>query len=152
MDALCYKITQGHARRSCWPLCALGSHMPLEQATGEDTSCGRALPERRITAGNPFLLQCFSSALYGPSLALCRKQRKKIEGAQISFPEPTRGTTLRGHKSIMTHFSNTVGKWQMSIWGKALVYYPLAGRFQAAFTTSETGTLPHPATIQGLTL
>lgn len=52
----------------------------------------------------------------------------------------------------MKHFSNTVGKWQMSIWGKALVYYPLAGRFQAAFTTSETGTLPHPATIQGLTL
>lgn len=65
-------------------------------ATGEDTSCGRALPERRMTAENPFLLQCFSSALYGPSLALCQKQRKKIEGAQISFPELTRGTMLRG--------------------------------------------------------
>lgn len=59
--------------------------------------------------------------------------------AQIKFHRTDKATNLklRGHKSVMTLFSNTVRKWQTCIQGRSLVYYPLAGAYFAL--SSATG-------------
>lgn len=101
-------------------------------------------------------LQCFSSALYGPSLELRQLQRKKILGAQIKFHRADKRNHVE--RPLITNDKFLKCNWEMAAvyLGKGTGVTFWLDDFRLLSPQEKmrilTGALLYPAIGQGLTL